>query len=259
MTTRADGAAMAPIISGTVMIGGRPGRIAAAAAWIGGALFVASLGYFLYSYLVRFGTTPSGGSAARAAGIDVLLFTGFALHHSLFARMRLKTLVTRLAGPALERSVFTWTASLLFLAVCAWWQPVPGLVYRLDGPVRWLGYAVQAAGVLFTYFGSRALDVLDLAGIRHVQRARRGVSPGRPPLVTSGVFAIVRHPLYFGWALLVFGAPTMTATRLVFAVVSTLYLALAIPLEERSLAASFGAEYAEYGARVRWRMLPGLY
>jgi len=69
----------------------------------------------------------------------------------------------------------------------------------------------------------------------------------------------VRHPLYFGWALLVFGAPHMTADRFTFAIVSTFYLALAIPFEERDLDDTFGSEYARYREHVRWRMLPGLY
>jgi protein-S-isoprenylcysteine O-methyltransferase Ste14 len=256
MTTR--GAAMVPIISATVA-NARASWLASSTAWGGGVVFVASLAYFLYSYLVRFGVPAASGSASRAIAVDVALFTAFALHHSLFARLRLKTLVTRLAGPVLERSVYTWVASLLFLVVCGWWQPVPGLVYRLDGGWRWLGYGVQVAGMLLTHLGSRQLDALDLAGIRQVRDAGRGVAPARPPLVTTGVFRLVRHPLYFGWALLVFGAPTMTATRLVFAIVSTLYLMIAIPFEERALVHLFGPEYAAYRARVRWRMFPGIY
>jgi len=69
----------------------------------------------------------------------------------------------------------------------------------------------------------------------------------------------VRHPLYFAWVLLVFGAPVMTATRATFAIASTAYLALAIPWEERSLIDLFGEQYEEYRRQVRWRMIPGIY
>jgi protein-S-isoprenylcysteine O-methyltransferase Ste14 len=79
------------------------------------------------------------------------------------------------------------------------------------------------------------------------------------PLTTSGVFGIVRHPLYFGWALLVCAAPDMTATRAVFAIVSTAYVALAIPWEERALVDTFGAAYQSYRRQVRWRMVPGVW
>ena len=73
------------------------------------------------------------------------------------------------------------------------------------------------------------------------------------------MYGFVRHPVYFAWVLLVCGAPSMTATRATFALVSALYLALAIPWEERSLTETFGARYEEYKRRVRWRMIPFLY
>jgi protein-S-isoprenylcysteine O-methyltransferase Ste14 len=59
--------------------------------------------------------------------------------------------------------------------------------------------------------------------------------------------------------LFVFGPPDMTMTRLTFAIISTLYLAIAIPFEERSLVETFGGEYASYRGKVRWRMIPGFY
>ena len=79
------------------------------------------------------------------------------------------------------------------------------------------------------------------------------------PLQTHGVYGFVRHPVYFAWVLMVIGTPHMTMTRLTFAVISTAYLAIAIPFEERGLLDVFGSEYREYQKRVRWRMIPGLY
>jgi protein-S-isoprenylcysteine O-methyltransferase Ste14 len=66
----------------------------------------------------------------------------------------------------------------------------------------------------------------------------------------------VRHPIYLGWILLVFGAPLMTMSRLVMAVVSSAYLVMAIPWEERSLIESFGDRYREYQRRVTSRLIP---
>jgi protein-S-isoprenylcysteine O-methyltransferase Ste14 len=228
-------------------------------AWSGGALFVLSLGYFLYSYLFRFGPAVPPGPVLWPAAVDVLLFSAFALHHSVFARTPVKAWVRALVPPALERSIYTWLASLIFVATCWFWQPVPGQLYILEGPWRWTALAVQVAGIILTVLGSRALDVLDLAGIRPVLRARSGALPAHVPLSTTGVFGIVRHPLYFGWALLVLAAPDMTTTRAVFAVVSTAYIAIAISWEERGLVEAFGADYERYRLNVKWRMIPFLY
>jgi methanethiol S-methyltransferase len=230
-------------------------RTALAVAWTGAALFAASLVWFLYCYLVRFGRPAADGPAGAAVAVNILLFSAFALHHSALARTRAKAVVSRVIPGALERSAYTWVASLLFVAVCAWWQPVPGVLYELSGPWRVLAWTVQAAGILFTIRASRALDVLDLAGVRAVERAG-GVAP-RATLTTSGLYALVRHPLYSAWALFVFATPTMTGTRATFAVVSTAYLMLAIPWEERALLNTFGTEYEAYQRRVPWRMFPG--
>jgi protein-S-isoprenylcysteine O-methyltransferase Ste14 len=51
----------------------------------------------------------------------------------------------------------------------------------------------------------------------------------------------------------------VSAGRLTFAAVSTLYLLLAIPFEERSLRERFGPRYSGYTRLVRWRVLPGVY
>lgn len=228
-------------------------------AWAGGALFVAALGYFLFAYVVVFGHPAPDGPWLAGAALNVAMFTVFALHHSLCARTPLKARVRRAAGPHLERSVYVWLSSLLFLGLCWLWRPVPGELYRLVGAWWWLGVAVQVTGLVITIAGSRALDVLDLAGIRHVQ-ASPVSDPGRHrPLVTSGLYGLVRHPLYLGWVLLVFGTPHMTMTRAVFALTSTVYLMAAIPWEERSLTETFGPEYAAYQRQVRWRMLPFVY
>ena len=228
-------------------------------AWGGALLFAAALGYFLYAFLVRFGRTAPAGPVTAPILVDLSLFSAFALHHSLFARPALKALVHRVLPLVLERSFYTWVASALLIATCWWWQPVPGLLYVLPSWLAGIGVAAQAAGILLTVAGSRAIDVLDLAGVRAVLRAGGARPATHVPLMTTGVYGLVRHPLYFGWALLVFGAPTMTATRMVFAVASTAYLAIAIPWEESSLVKTFGDDYRAYRTRVRWRMLPFIY
>jgi protein-S-isoprenylcysteine O-methyltransferase Ste14 len=243
-------------------------RTAFAIAWAGTAAFAASLLWFLYSYQVRFedpavptaSRVPTASDSATAAVlVNLLLFSLFAVHHSVLARTGAKRYVHALAPPELERSLYTWVASVLFAAICWWWRPVPGTLYRLDGAARMLALALQVAGLALTIHASRLLDVLDLSGVRPVQRAADTAPPQHVPLKTDGLYGLVRHPLYFAWALFVFAAPDMTATRFTFAAISTLYLALAIPLEERALVATFGRAYEDYRRKVRSRMLPGLY
>ena len=226
-------------------------------------MFAASLAFFLYSYLVRFGRPAAGPGVLVPVVIDAALFTLFALHHSLFARPLVKRWLfgagvrpgSDLGLTPLERPAYVWVASVLFMAVCAAWRPVPGELYHVTGVVALAAYAVHAAGIVLTARGSARLDVLDLAGVRAVSPA----PVSHVPLQTHGVYGFVRHPVYFAWVLMVVGTPHMTMTRLTFAVISTTYLAIAIPFEERGLLDVFGSEYREYQKRVRWRMIPGVY
>ena len=227
-------------------------------AWLGAILFISSLFVLLHAYFVTFGHVPPEGPATRPMLFDVVLFSVFALHHSVFARSAVKLWMTRLVSSVLERSVYTWIASLLLIAVILLWRPVPGQLYEFRGVWAAPFFAIQCIGLLLTVRGSSALGILDLAGVRQV-RAAGDSGQAHIALVTTGLYGFVRHPLYFSWLLVVFGTPHMTMTRLTFAVVSSAYLGLAIPFEERGLIRVFGDEYRRYQRQVRWRMLPGVY
>jgi protein-S-isoprenylcysteine O-methyltransferase Ste14 len=214
--------------------------------WLGGVVFVGSLGFCAYSYTVRWSLPHHGDASALA--FDAVLFSAFAMHHSLFARTPVKDTLSRLVPERLLRSVYVWIASLLLVTVCAAWMPIGGEVYRHAG---WLGVPhalVQFVGIWLIARSVRTIDPLDLAGIRR-QSANEGLQIGGP-------YRLVRHPLYLGWLLAVFGAALMTADRLAFAVITTAYLVIAIPWEERSLRAAFGSEYERYSHLVRWRLVP---
>jgi methanethiol S-methyltransferase len=241
-------------------------------AWGGALLFAAALGYFLYTYAFTFGesqdgspSAPAGSGVGRAIAWNVLLFTVFALHHSVFARTRVRALVARTVPGHLERSFYVWVASALFIAVCALWQPVAGIAWAIP---PWLAYAVLLFGIGLTLASARVIDVWDLAGVRQAtvrssDSQRLGVEPsegvGTGEFKTTGPYGFVRHPIYSGWFLMVLGIPVMTGTRLTFAVVSCAYLVLAVPFEERTLVAASGGTYLAYSKAVRWRLIPGVY
>ena len=76
-------------------------------------------------------------------------------------------------------------------------------------------------------------------------------------VVSTGVYAFVRHPMYLGAVLMFVGAPLLigSAVGLVVAAALTLLLAFRILGEERVLADELDG-YAEYRQKVRYRLLP---
>lgn len=91
---------------------------------------------------------------------------------------------------------------------------------------------------------------------RGFKRARTNVEPWKPTtaIVTSGVYAFTRNPIYLALTLLYSGAALLinsTWVLLLLAPVLTLIRFGVIEREERYLTAKFGVEYTNYKARVR--------
>jgi hypothetical protein len=237
----------------------QPSTFVAAVAIAGGLVFVGSLGVGVVAYVLWFGVVAGPWSAAAglsAIAIDAALFTGFALHHSVFARTGVRKWIAAVVSPLLERTVYVWIASALFVGLCWLWHPVPGLAWQVPAPWSAAFIALQLAGAWLSLHGARQLDVWDLAGLA---QAFGRVRPSGQALVRRGLYALVRHPIYLGWILMVWPTPTMTGTRLAFAASSTFYLIVAIPLEERTLRRDFGPAYDAYARDVRWRVVPWVY
>jgi methanethiol S-methyltransferase len=218
--------------------------------WSGGVLFVGSLALTAWTYGVPFSNVPPAFDWSALA-VDVLLVTVFAAHHSVFARDTVKRALGRWIPERLLRSVYVWAASLLLVLVCLAWQPIGGELYRMRGTSRWLAVSAQITGVWMIASSVRAIRPLELAGIRSARKS--------DPLQNHGPYALVRHPLYLGWMLMVFGAAHMTGDRLAFAIITAAYLVIAIPWEERALERSFEESYRAYKREVRWRVIPYVY
>ncbi len=221
--------------------------------WLGAAFFVASIAAVGVAYEIAWG---DGGAfdpvrSWQAAAADTLLFGVFAAHHSLFARERVKAWLAGQIPDRLIRSAYVWIASLLLLVVVLCWQPIGGLVFHSTGWKAVVHAAVQVSGVWLITWALWAIDVLDLAGVR------RNAAPSE--LQIGGPYRFVRHPLYLGWILLVFGAARMTGDRVLFAAMTSLYLVVAIPWEECSLERTFGEAYARHKRQVKWRVVPYVY
>jgi len=231
-------------------------------------LFVGAFGYGVWRFVVDFGASQAGAHRlAPALAADSGLFGLFAAHHSLMARTWAKRRFARHLPASLERPIYVWVASALFILLCAAWQPLPGLAWRATGLPALLSLGLQALGALMLCGAVQSLDVRSFVGIGAPPGApHRDPGPRTPaedPRATEvwcrGPYRWVRHPIYLGTLLLMGAMPTITADRLALTLFVAAYAVLAIPWEERTLVERHGEAYAAYRRRVRWRLLPGVY
>jgi protein-S-isoprenylcysteine O-methyltransferase Ste14 len=194
---------------------------------------------------------PGGGPIGAAVTVNLLLVAVFALQHSIMARPAFKRLWTRVVTPAIERSTYVWIANAVTLVLIWQWRPIDAVVWNATHPVaRGVLWALFAAGWLAVPLVSLMISHFDLFGTRQVWLHFQGKPYASLPFRTPLAYALVRHPLYLGWALAFWATPTMTAGHLLFASSMTIYMIAAALVEERDLVAHFGRAYREYQEEV---------
>ena len=119
--------------------------------------------------------------------------------------------------------------------------------------------ALQAAGL--------AMYLLSTAFIMWVFRANSFAAPvvkvqdaRHHRVISCGPYAFVRHPMYSGTILFFVGVPLLLGSWWGVAIAPVFFLLFAIRtgIEERALVEGL-PDYADYAARVRYRLVPGLW
>lgn len=207
--------------------------------------FIAGLG-------VPFGIdTPSALGTAAAVLVDLALLGLFGLQHSVMARGWFKRRWTRIVPPAAERSTYVLLSSLV-LALLMWqWQGLPQPVWEVSATagrtLLWLTYAIGWLIVLGSTF---MISHTDLFGLRQAWHSLRDSTPAPVPFRARLLYRLVRHPLMLGFVIVFWATPRMTAGHLLFAAAATVYILVALQLEERDLVRHLGERYLEYRRRV---------
>ncbi len=216
------------------------------------------VGTFLYAIgfvtgVVVSKTIDTGPAAPlmEALIIDLMLMSLFAVQHSVMARRQFKEWWTQYVPKSVERSTFVLLSSLALVLLFWQWRPIPTVVWQVANP-----YAAMAVmGLSFVGFGlvlasTFLINHFELFGLHQVANNLVGRDMPAQRFRTPVLYKVVRHPLYLGFIIGFWAAPTMTVGHLLFAAVTTAYIFVGIVLEERDLIDIFGDEYRRYRERV---------
>ena len=222
------------------------------------ASYVAFFVTFLYaigfvSGLVVPKTIDTGTVApmAEAFIVNLLLMSVFAIQHSVMARKPFKRWWTRFVPASVERSTYVLFASLALVLLFWQWRPIPALVWQIADPqIAMAVTGLSLAGWVIVFTSTFLINHFELFGLHQVANNLAGRSMPLPRFRTPLYYQFVRHPIYLGFIIAFWAAPTMTAGRMLFAAVTTAYIVVGILLEERDLVDLFGDDYRHYRNRV---------
>lgn len=145
-----------------------------------------------------------------------------------------------------------FVATLIFLA---WWLPYGDrrgrLVFADSDLLRYVGLVIHITGASIRLLGLWTLG-RQFSSYVTLQENHQ--------LVQSGIYSLVRHPIYLGLLLAFPGWALVFRSWLAVPLVGLMgaYVAARMHQEERLLAERFGAEFDAYRRRT-WRLLPYLY
>ena len=183
--------------------------------------------------------------------IYALAWFSFGLGHSLLAGTRAKALLAPALGPW-YRIAYNVLAGVHLLAVwlVGGWAFAGAAPFALAGAVRAGLTGLSILGIVILLLALRGYDLGRLAGTAQIRNHRRGISePEDEPLRTDGFHAWVRHPLYAGAYLILWGN-AQDPFGLATAIWGSAYLAVGTMFEERRLIRLYGEEYRRYQASV---------
>ena len=178
----------------------------------------------------------------------------YAALHSLLAALTVKAWLTRRWPRCAPyyRLGYNVIATILLLPLVGATYAIPGeWLWRWAGLLAWLANGLALAALVGFYFSTRHYDMGEFLGTRAL-REKRADAIEHEGLHISPLHRHVRHPWY-ALGLLLIWTRDMNAPLLVSASAMTLYFLIGSRLEERKLAAHFGAAYREYCKQV-----PGL-
>ncbi|MDO6473754.1 methanethiol S-methyltransferase [Maribacter sp. 1_MG-2023] len=188
----------------------------------------------------------------KAILTNVILLNVFALQHSIMARPAFKKWFTTIISPAMERSTYILLSSLALLLIYWQWQPITTIVWKIENEIVSLVITgIFFLGWLIVLLSTFMINHFELFGLAQIFDNLKNKQTANPKFQTNYLYKIVRHPIMLGFIIAFWATPTMTVGHLLFALVTTIYIFIAVKyLEEKDLRKFIGEKYETYQKEV---------
>lgn len=207
-----------------------------------------------------FGLSESLGTVAWPWAIlaNAALIAQFPLAHSLLLTGRGGRLLARLIpgphGATLATTTYAIIASAQLLALFALWTPSGIIWWRAEGTALWLITAAYGASWILLLKASFDAGAEVQSGALGWMSLMARIRPVFPDMPTSGLFRLIRQPIYVAFALTLWTVPVWTPDQLALALCYTAYCLLAPRMKERRFTARYGDRFLRYKASVPYAL-----
>jgi protein-S-isoprenylcysteine O-methyltransferase Ste14 len=210
---------------------------------------IAFVGDFLVPKTINSETESIGFSAVL---INLALLSLFAIQHSVMARPAFKAWWIKIIGKPAERSTYILLTSLVLLLLFWKWQPINTIVWEVEKSViAMVLIGIFALGWLIVLLSTFMISHFELFGLTQIVDNFKNRTTPSLTFQTNYLYKIVRHPIMLGFIIAFWATPIMTLGHLLFAVVTTLYILIAVKyLEEKDLHKALGKAYEDYQEKV---------
>ena len=182
--------------------------------------------------------------------LNTLLSLAFFLQHSGMVRRGFRRRLESYIPPHYQGSVYTIVSGLVLFVLLIFWQGSENMLLDVQGLPGIIMRSFFFLAILGTCWGMWALRSVDMFGMDAVIKNQEGEQAVSRPFIVHGPYRWVRHPLYLFTIMLFWSCPVITADRLLFNVLWTLWIVIGTMLEEGELIDVFGDDYRDYQAKV---------
>ena len=189
---------------------------------------------------------------------NVALIAQFPLVHSLLLSPRGSRILARLAprsfAPTLSTTTYAIVASVQLLALFTLWTPSGIIWWQADGAAFTIICVCYGVSWLLLSWASYDAGAEVQSGALGWMSLAQNIRPVFPDMPTTGLFSIIRQPIYVSFALSTWTVPVWTPDQLFLALSLTTYCLLAPRLKERRFGQRYGDQFEAYKRDVPYAM-----
>ena len=205
--------------------------------------------FTVFLYVGSLHVTELGVGITQILLLDTCLCLAFFIQHSGMIRTGTQHWMSRLIPEHYLRAMFSVVSGFVLLTLVILWQESTIVLLSADGLYRLALRALFFLAIAGQVWGTWSLKSADLFGINAVLR-NEAATRLPTPIVIRGPYRWVRHPLYLTTLAMIWSHPDLTADRLLFNVLFTVWIIVGTILEERDIVGVYGDDYREYQRSV---------